>query len=201
MEYHFSSTGTCRRKPAVGWETRIQVLTEVRVVPSGQYGPYAQHCGHSGVRYASRMPRDASFGFHHLPAEHSTPSLPQEFFEWDNQRRFLRSNGLGNTLYTLNNFIDDPFEVEEPEPDNLPHQATGSIDPSRSPIAIKNTQEATTPGSEKKFKCTVCGKTFARKQRLEACQNKHQGERPYICGGLCGVKPWYLSIHFVGIRI
>ena len=44
----------------------------------------------------------------------------------------------------------------------------------------------------RKFKCPVCRKSFARRQRLEACENNHRKEKPYHCQSLCGEPNWYV---------
>ena len=45
-----------------------------------------------------------------------------------------------------------------------------------------------------KFQCTFCGKGFARRQRLEACEHQHRGQQPYVCEGSCGKENWYVYI-------
>jgi hypothetical protein len=40
------------------------------------------------------------------------------------------------------------------------------------------------------FRCSTCGRAFARMSRLENCQNKHKGLKPYMCSGTCGRVKW-----------
>jgi hypothetical protein len=53
------------------------------------------------------------------------------------------------------------------------------------------------PVGANKFQCKYCGKGFARRQRLEACENEHRGERPYVCDASCGREDWYVVFSVV----
>jgi hypothetical protein len=42
----------------------------------------------------------------------------------------------------------------------------------------------------KNFLCSICGNTFNRRPRAEACLFKHLGIKPYPCNGTCGLVGW-----------
>jgi hypothetical protein len=41
--------------------------------------------------------------------------------------------------------------------------------------------------------CHQCGKTFARRELAEGCENRHQNLRPLSCTKQCGESNWYVS--------
>jgi hypothetical protein len=51
--------------------------------------------------------------------------------------------------------------------------------------------------SSKNIRCSFCPKTFDRKSRAQACENRHKGISGYPCAGSCGDISWYVqgSIH------
>jgi hypothetical protein len=40
------------------------------------------------------------------------------------------------------------------------------------------------------LRCSTCDRTFARRSRLETCQNNHKGLKPHVCSGACGKLGW-----------
>ncbi|KAG8828568.1 hypothetical protein FRC19_003907 [Serendipita sp. 401] len=44
-----------------------------------------------------------------------------------------------------------------------------------------------------KYMCPICSKLYHHKKRVDACLNKHGNERPFICGGECGNRGWYVA--------
>ena len=48
-------------------------------------------------------------------------------------------------------------------------------------------------GPTRKYRCQTCTRTFDRQARLEACQNRHLGLKPYQCLGQCGHHGWYVT--------
>lgn len=47
--------------------------------------------------------------------------------------------------------------------------------------------------TSKHHKCPLCPKTYSRLSRLRDHENIHQGLKPHICAGRCGVQGWYVS--------
>jgi hypothetical protein len=45
---------------------------------------------------------------------------------------------------------------------------------------------------KKPLTCPICYKLFSRRSRAEACENKHQDKRPYVCRNTCGTSDWYV---------
>lgn len=41
-----------------------------------------------------------------------------------------------------------------------------------------------------KFHCDICGRRYARRERMETCQSNHREEKKHICKGECGVVGW-----------
>jgi hypothetical protein len=61
-----------------------------------------------------------------------------------------------------------------------------SVNPpgSLEPIVAPN---GTGPG---RFQCLICLRWFSRRCRMDACQNSHTNNRPYVCNGQCGEALW-----------
>ncbi|KAG8753851.1 hypothetical protein FRC14_005685 [Serendipita sp. 396] len=50
---------------------------------------------------------------------------------------------------------------------------------------IHNTNENNTQRG-RKYCCSKCQKSYPKRSRLEACENRHKERRPYVCNGGCG---------------
>ena len=48
-------------------------------------------------------------------------------------------------------------------------------------------------GPTRKFKCLTCPRIFDRQARVEVCQNRHLGLKPYKCLGLWGRSGWFVA--------
>jgi hypothetical protein len=43
--------------------------------------------------------------------------------------------------------------------------------------------------------CSICDRLYPRRGRAEACENMHQGKRPYACRNACGTSDWYVLVY------
>jgi hypothetical protein len=118
-------------------------------------------------------------------AEVSTLS-PEELNEMANE---------GNTWYEqyghdffkpvkMPEVIQTPLAIEQPQ--------TNERVPGEGFNPVINRPACSKPTPTGKFKCSICGKSFARRQRLEACENDHKKMKPYACQSLCGEPNWYV---------
>ena len=73
-------------------------------------------------------------------------------------------------------------------------QATAPLDHPITTLPEVPIQSPIVPQSRKRtFECPTCRKTFDRKSRLEGCQNRHLGVKPYECLSHCGLSGWYVA--------
>lgn len=84
--------------------------------------------------------------------------------------------------------VEMPEVVQTPPATEQPQTDETAPGEGLNPLINRPTRSKPIPTG--KFKCLVCGKSFARQQRLEACENNHRKEKPYHCRSLCGDPNW-----------
>ena len=60
------------------------------------------------------------------------------------------------------------------------------IDAGQSTSPTTARRQSRLPNPRHRFECEICHNTFDRVNRLDACHNRHQNRKPYLCTGQCG---------------
>jgi hypothetical protein len=95
--------------------------------------------------------------------------------------------------------LEFPGSIASDQPFNITTNESSSIPPIPTIAAQTPSAASTTPVPPQvqpalpvhKYQCATCLRTFDRESRLENCQNRHSGDKPHKCFGVCGTIGWY----------
>lgn len=138
---------------------------------------YAQHHG-----TASPTPQPLA-GHSHYAAEY--PGSIQYGGQFSNIPVGGQPLTTTNTAGTSAAYQTSPLGVLQPS--GTP--GTSSRADQRHPLAGSGGQRAEGTSSGP-FQCPLCSQTFDRQARLQGHIHLHNGDRPYVCDGSCGVDGW-----------